>query len=47
VVELGLQSNLTEYKVPIQDIHKIAAGALGREDDPHIAQVEKLLQGLY
>jgi len=47
VVELGLQANLSEYKVPTEDIPKIAAGALGREDDPHLVQVEKLLQGLY
>ena len=47
VVELGLQSNLSEYNVPTEDIPKIAAGALGREDDPHRAQVVKLLQGLY
>ena len=47
VVELGLQSNLSEYKVPTEDIPKIAAGALGSEDDPHLAQVEKLLQSLY
>jgi len=47
VVELGLQSNLSEYKVPTQDITKIAAGALGSEDDPCLPQVVKLLEGLY
>lgn len=47
VAELGLLSNLSEYQVPIQDIPKIAAGALGREDDPHLAEVVKLLESLY
>lgn len=47
VVELGLKSNLSEYKVPTQDIPGIAAAALGRGGDSHLAQVVKLLEGLY
>jgi len=47
VLELGLESNLTQYKVPRPHLPKIAAQALGKEDDPNFAHVVRLLEGLY
>ncbi|KAG6903036.1 hypothetical protein C0995_007469 [Termitomyces sp. Mi166 len=47
VVNLGLQSNLTEYKVPHDDLSKIAGGALGSQDDPNLPQVVEMLKTLY
>ncbi|KAF8893837.1 alcohol dehydrogenase IV [Infundibulicybe gibba] len=47
VVKLGLQSNLAEYKVPPQDLPKVAAGALGTKDDPSFEKVVNMLEGLY
>lgn len=47
VVELGLQSSLSEYKVPTQDLSKIAGRALGNPEDPLLSEVVKLLEGLY
>ncbi|KZT04586.1 iron-containing alcohol dehydrogenase [Laetiporus sulphureus 93-53] len=47
VKNLGLQSNLEEYKVPKTDVPKIAELAVGSRDDPTYPQVVKLLEGLY
>ena len=47
VDKLGLTSTLTEYKVPREDIPKIAEKALGRENDPLHPKVVQLLEGLY
>lgn len=47
IVELGLQSSLSEYKVPTQDLSTIAGRALGNPDDPLLSEVVKLLERLY
>ncbi|KAG6908034.1 hypothetical protein DXG01_006453 [Tephrocybe rancida] len=47
VDKLGLQSTLTEYNVPVEDLSKVAAGALGSEDDPTFPEVVRMLKGLY
>ncbi|KZT04646.1 alcohol dehydrogenase IV [Laetiporus sulphureus 93-53] len=47
VKNLGLQSNLEEYKVPRADVPTIAELAVGNMDDPTYPQVVKLLEGLY
>lgn len=47
VKELGLESNLEEYKVPRTDVPKIAELAVGSKDDPTFPGVVKLLEGLY
>ncbi|RDB25420.1 Alcohol dehydrogenase 2 [Hypsizygus marmoreus] len=47
VADLGLQSNLEEYKVPPEDLPKVASRALGSEDDPNHARVVRMLQGIY
>ncbi|KAF8633424.1 hypothetical protein AX17_004595 [Amanita inopinata Kibby_2008] len=47
VKNLGLESTLSEYKVPQGDITQIAAGALGSEEDPHMGRVVELLEGSY
>ncbi|KAG6915459.1 hypothetical protein DXG01_011363 [Tephrocybe rancida] len=47
VDKLGLQSSLTEYNVPVEDLSKVAAGALGSEDDPTFPEVVRMLKGLY
>jgi alcohol dehydrogenase class IV len=47
VTRLGLKSNLTDYKVPIADLPKIAGGAIGGQDGPDFPKVVKLLEGLY
>ncbi|KAL0956510.1 hypothetical protein HGRIS_002651 [Hohenbuehelia grisea] len=47
VVELGLESNLEEYKVPKTDLPKIAGQALGTNEDPTFDQVVQLLEALY
>ncbi|KNZ72832.1 NAD-dependent methanol dehydrogenase [Termitomyces sp. J132] len=47
VSDLGLQSNLAQYNVPHADLHKIAGGALGSQDDPNLPQVVEMLKNLY
>jgi len=47
VADLGLKSSLAEYKVPKEDLHKIAAGALGSESDPSFPKVYQVLAGMY
>ncbi|KAF4620435.1 hypothetical protein D9613_000745 [Agrocybe pediades] len=48
VVNLGLKSTLTEYKVPKEDLVSIASQALGTENsDPQVPRVVKLLESLY
>ncbi|KAI0790831.1 alcohol dehydrogenase IV [Abortiporus biennis] len=47
VDDLGLHSTLTEYKVPREDIPKIATLALTRSDHPLFAKVVKLVEELY
>jgi hypothetical protein len=47
VTGLGLQSTLSEYKVPKEDLTSIASAALGKENDPQLPKVVKLLEGVY
>ena len=47
VTRLGLQSTLSEYKVPREDLTSIASAALGRENDPELPKVLKLLEDVY
>jgi len=47
VINLGLQSSLSEYKVPTEDLTSIANQALGRDNDPDLPRVVKLLEGIY
>ncbi|KAF8638002.1 hypothetical protein AX16_010634 [Volvariella volvacea WC 439] len=47
VSSLGLGSSLAEYKVPKEDLPKIAAGALGGNDDPNLPMVVQLLESIY
>ena len=47
VINLGLQTTLTQYQVPTTDLKSIAIQALGNEDDPQLNKVVKLLEGLY
>jgi len=47
VKQLGLHSDLKEYKVPPADVPKIAELAVGSKDDPTYPDVVKLLEGLY
>lgn len=47
VINLGLQTTLTEYQVPTTDLKSIAIQALGNEDNSQLNKVVKLLEGLY
>lgn len=47
VDDLGLHSTLTQYKVPKEDVPKIAEKALGKKDDPLFPKAVKLLENLY
>ena len=47
VINLGLQTTLSQYQVPTTDLKTIASQALGNEDDPQLNKVVKLLEGLY
>ncbi|KAF9012399.1 alcohol dehydrogenase IV [Cyathus striatus] len=49
VGELGVSSNLTEYKVPVGELESIASGALGTQDDPSVdvPTVVRMLKELY
>ena len=47
VAGLGLQSALSDYKVPKEDLTSIASGALGKENDPQLPKVVELLEGVY
>jgi hypothetical protein len=47
VINLGLQTSLAQYQVPMGDLGSIAIQALGREDDPQLGKVVELLEGLY
>ena len=47
VTGLGLQSTLSDYKVPKEDLTSIASAALGKENDPQLPKVVELLEGVY
>lgn len=47
VDDLGLHSDLAQYKVPREDVPKIAEKAMGNRDDPSFPKVVKLLENLY
>lgn len=47
VIRLGLRSTLSEYKIPKDDLSSIASGALGKESDPELPKIVKLLEGIY
>jgi len=47
VADLGLTSTLSEYKVPREDVPKVAELAVGSKDDPTYPKVVKLLEQLY
>lgn len=47
VDDLGLRSDLAQYKVPRGDVPKIAEKAMGNRDDPNFPKVIKLLENLY
>ncbi|CAA7259129.1 unnamed protein product [Cyclocybe aegerita] len=47
VINLGLQSTLTDYNVPREDLVSVARQALGRDDDPQQERVVKLLESIY
>ena len=47
VIDLGLQTSLTEYNVPPEDLATIATQALGSENDPQLSRVVKLLESIY
>lgn len=47
VDDLGLHSDLGEYKVPKEDVPKIAEKAIGSKDHPIYPKAVKLLEGLY
>lgn len=47
VDDLGLHSDLAQYKVPKEDAPKIAEKAMGNRDDPSFPKVVKLLENLY
>ncbi|EDR08787.1 iron-containing alcohol dehydrogenase [Laccaria bicolor S238N-H82] len=48
VVSLGLQSSLTQYKVPKEDFNFIASAALGAQaDSVRLEKVIQLLEGIY
>jgi len=47
IINLGLQTTLAQYQVPTEDLESIAIQALGREDDPQLNKVVRLLEGLY
>jgi len=47
VVRLGLQSTLSEYKVPKEDLTSVANAALGKDSDPQLPKVVKLLESIY
>ncbi len=47
VASLGLASDLASYKVPKEDVGKIAGQALGSKEDPVYDKVVGILEGLY
>ncbi|TFK22557.1 alcohol dehydrogenase IV [Coprinopsis marcescibilis] len=48
VVELGLQTTLTEYKVPRDELESVAEGALGTQNQNYeVARVVQLLESIY
>lgn len=47
VISLGLQSTIAQYNVPKEDLTSLAKDALGRDDDPQLPKVVKLLESLY
>ncbi|KAF8070522.1 alcohol dehydrogenase IV [Lyophyllum atratum] len=46
VADLGLESKLSDYKVPKEDLPRIAAGALGSQDHPDLPRVAEMLKHL-
>lgn len=47
VISLGLQSTIAQYNVPKEDLTSLAKDALGRDDDPQLPKVVRLLESLY
>lgn len=48
VIDLGLQTNLTQYKVPQDALVSVAEGALGTQNQNYeVSRVVKLLETLY
>ena len=47
VTELGLKSTLSEYKVPREDLPKVAELSVGSRDDPTYPRVIQLLESIY
>ena len=47
VIELGLKSTLSEYKVPREDLPKVAELSVGSRDDPTYPRVIQLLESIY
>lgn len=47
VIQLGLQSTLSEFKVPKEDFYSISSQAIGSDTDPILPLVVKLLEGIY
>ena len=47
VDDLGLKSTLSQYKVPRDDLPKIAQLAVGDKADPLVNNVIALLEGIY
>ncbi|KAH8078070.1 alcohol dehydrogenase IV [Cristinia sonorae] len=47
VLDLGLKSTLSEYKVPKEDLPKVAEQAIGTRDHPAFGKVVDLLESLY
>lgn len=48
VIELGLQTTLTAYNVPHEDLESVAVGALGTQNQTYeVSRIIQLLEGLY
>lgn len=47
VQELGLQRTLSQYGVPVSDIERIAARAVGQEDEQLFSKVKIILESIY
>ncbi|KAJ8079675.1 hypothetical protein PM082_011262 [Marasmius tenuissimus] len=47
VVNLGLKSTLSQYKVPQEDFKDLTTKSVGSEDDPTWEKVHKIYQSLY
>ncbi|KAL0574307.1 hypothetical protein V5O48_007645 [Marasmius crinis-equi] len=47
VVNLGLKSSLSQYKVPKEDFEELTTQSVGRKDDPTWDKVHKIFESLY